>query len=370
MRELPESPLYLLFHSWDFATGRRFLADIIVNVAIYVPVGMFGFLAFRRFRYAGPILAGTVLSGCIEMTQLYTPNRQCSTVDLVTNIGGSILGVLVGILFERTAGSVRVDVFGGRDRAALALLFCWVAAMLFPLFPDTSLPDWGHKFRIFAHGPWMSPVPLVSAAASWFAAGLLLRSGVLRWGTGLAVSLFLVPAQLFILTRQPLPVQMVGAVAGVALFAFARRLGPSIAAWGFVAVLLIRGLVPFHLSAQAQTFDWIPFEGFLNTDWQYAIQLFLEKLFYYGTAIWLLRQAGFRWLIATAWVCGVLATIEIVQIHLPGRTAEITDPLLALLAGFGLRRLAIMRIHDQSPIRPDSGESGKESRGAVPGFGA
>ena len=330
-RELPASPLYLLLHSWGFATGRRFIADVIVNIAIYIPVGMFGYLAFRRFRYLGPVALGALVSGCVEMTQLYTPSRQCSTVDLATNIAGSVAGVLAGVLFERLSGPIRFDLLGGRDRAALALLFCWVAAMLFPLFPDTSLQDWGHKFLLFAEGTWLSPVPLISAAASWLAVGMMLRSV-----PGLAVTLLLIPAQLFIVTRQPLPVQMVGAVVGVLALPVARKLTPLFPAWAFVAVVLIRGLAPFHPSAQAQAFGWIPFGAFLETEWQYAIQVFLEKLFYYSTAIWLLRRAGLRWWMAIASVCTVLAGIEVAQIHLPGRTPEITDPILGLLAGFGL----------------------------------
>jgi VanZ family protein len=343
-RELPASPLWLLFHSWEVATGRRFLADIIVNIAIYVPVGMFGFLAFRRFRYAGPIVFGAVLSGCIEMTQLYTPSRQCSTVDLATNIAGSILGVLAGILFERIGGPVRVHVPGGRDRAALGLLFCWVASLLFPLFPETSLPSMRSKLFLFVYSAWLSPLPLISSAACWYAAGLMMRSRV--W---LALSLLLIPAQLLVVTRQPLAVQLVGAIAGTAAFAATGRRWLRWFAWSFPGLLAIRGLAPFHLSFP-QFFFWMPFSAFLGMEWQAAIGLMLEKLFYYGAAIWLMRQAGVRWAFAIGGVCVLLAAIEATQVYLPGRTPEVTDPLLALLAGFGLHRLAIMRIHDQCQI--------------------
>ena len=74
-------------------------------------------------------------------------------------------------------------------------------------------------------------------------------------------------------------------------------------------------------------------------DWQWGIQILLEKLFYYGTAIWLLWRAGVRWTFAIGTVCALLTAIEIVQTRIPGRTAEITDPLLALMAGIGLRAL-------------------------------
>ena len=62
----------------------------------------------------------------------------------------------------------------------------------------------------------------------------------------------------------------------------------------------------------------------------------LGKVCYYASAIWLLRAAGMRLLHSVTIVAAILAAIEIAQIHLPGRTAETTDPLLAILMGFVL----------------------------------
>jgi VanZ family protein len=101
-------------------------------------------------------------------------------------------------------------------------------------------------------------------------------------------------------------------------------------------VVLLRGLVPFHFAAQRSEFSLIPFGGFLNTQWQSGIFVMLEKGFYYGTAIWLLSKAGIRFRMALAIVAAVLLAIEIAQTRLPGRTPEITDPILAILIGFVL----------------------------------
>jgi hypothetical protein len=62
--------------------------------------------------------------------------------------------------------------------------------------------------------------------------------------------------------------------------------------------------------------------------------------FYYGTAIWLLRAAGLRLAPSVLLVTAMLASIEIVQIHLPGRVPETTDPVLAILLGFVLAILS------------------------------
>lgn len=317
---------------------------MIINVAIYVPVGISAFLAFRRFRYTGPVILGAILSGCIEMSQLFAPGRQCSTLDLMNNIAGSALGVLAGMLFEKIAGPVRPGFAGYRapDPSALASLFCWVASMLFPLFPVMHLAEWHHKLSAFVQGSPLAPIPLISAAATWIAIAFMVGAmRVRRIGLWLAFSLLLIPAQFAIVTRQPLPADMIGAALGVVLFLATETIPSTIAfaAWGFVAVLALRGLAPFHWEAHGQSFTWMPFAGFLHTDWQYAIQVILQKTFYYGAAIWMLRRAALQWLTAICIVFSVLTAIEILQTHLPGRTAEITDPLLAILAGLGLRIL-------------------------------
>src|SRR3954470_7000279 len=87
-RDLPAAPLWILLHSWDTDSGRRFFADIVVNIALYVPLGMSGFLALRKWRIAGPVAIGILLSSSIEMLQLYTPGRDSSAIDFTNNVIG------------------------------------------------------------------------------------------------------------------------------------------------------------------------------------------------------------------------------------------------------------------------------------------
>jgi VanZ family protein len=103
-RQLPASPLYILLHSWDDAShrDRLFLFDIAVNIAIYVPLRMSACLALRlRSRVLEVVALGTVLSASLEMAQLFTSKRVCSSVDLVNNIVGSGLGVVAGFVFTK-----------------------------------------------------------------------------------------------------------------------------------------------------------------------------------------------------------------------------------------------------------------------------
>jgi hypothetical protein len=81
----------------------------------------------------------------------------------------------------------------------------------------------------------------------------------------------------------------------------------------FPALILIRGLSPFHFAGGSIEFGWIPFVAMLASDRQSAAGILVEKAFYYGTAIWLLRAAGIRLLFSVVLVAVVVATIEIAQ---------------------------------------------------------
>ena len=104
-RHLAASPLYVLLHSWGANVyDRRFLFDMAVNVAVYIPLGMSAYLAFRRFKsvaleFLAPVALGALLSASMEMLQLFTPHRQCSAIDLVNNTLGSGGGMLDGFAF-------------------------------------------------------------------------------------------------------------------------------------------------------------------------------------------------------------------------------------------------------------------------------
>lgn len=346
---LTENPFRILLHAWARGPLTFFIRDAVVNVALYVPLGFMGHLAFKRvglqgFPIYGPVLLGLSLSVTIELLQLLVPTRTTSMIDVTNNVIGSGLGVAVGLLFDR-AGFRQRNKKKKRvpDRAAAFLVLCWAAWLLFPLFPIVGFYTPSRKFLVFLHAGWLDPVALASLAASFFAGALLIaRAGWRLPRPWLFATVLVIPAQIFLAGRQPVASELAGAVAGVALFA-ARR-GSSkptkTEAWLFSGLLVLRGLAPFHFSPAASGFDWIPFEATLTGDWQAAAAILLEKIFFYGTAIWLLHAAGSRMWRAVPIVASILAMIEIAQTHLPGRSAEITDPVLAMLIGFVLATLS------------------------------
>ena len=71
----------------------------------------------------------------------------------------------------------------------------------------------------------------------------------------------------------------------------------------------------------------------LHADWPVAARLLLRKTYDYGSAVWMLRMAGMRFGLAAATVSIALAVLEAVQLRLPGRTPEITDPAAGAAGG-------------------------------------
>ena len=274
------------------------------------------------------------------MLQLFTPSRICSTVDLLNNILGSALGVAAGIIFLKIVDVPAIEI-RVRDRRSVALLFCWLAFLIFPLFPVLGFATFRAKFSAFAHGRIFSPIPMFLSAAEWYAAGrLLLASGAKSPLLWLCALLLLVPAQFAIVNHNPMPSDFLGAAAGALLFlVFGRSLGDAVPGIALLTAVTLRGLAPFHFDDAVQSFSWIPFAGLLATQWQDGISILLGKLFQYGACIWLLHRAGLGLARATGIVTVVLAIIEALQTRIPGHVAEVTDPFMALLLGLGLRVL-------------------------------
>ena len=289
-----------------------------------------------------PVVLGTALSASMEMAQVFVPGRVSSIVDLVDNIAGCCLGVIAALLFTRgikvPAGWPALWI---RDRASAALLFCWIAFLVFPLFPVLSLPEWKSKFLALISGP-IDPLQLLLSAAEWFAAGhLLMMAGVKSPVRLLLAMLALVPLQVIIADRNPMPADLMGAAAGATLFyAFARMpLAPGAAGVLLLIALTLRGLAPFYFSHSEKPFSWIPFVGFFGFARKDAIPVLLSKSFQYGSSIWLLCNSGYGIVRVTVSVTLLLSGIEALQMRVPGHVPEITDPLLAIGAGVVLASL-------------------------------
>lgn len=96
----------LLVPFWDdFKLSRGLVSDVIINVFGFIPFGfvMAIYLIKQKHLHRGLVYMVTILSGAclsliIEITQIYLPTRHSSSLDLVCNTVGAILGIVVLIV--------------------------------------------------------------------------------------------------------------------------------------------------------------------------------------------------------------------------------------------------------------------------------
>jgi hypothetical protein len=335
--------LYGSLYPWHFAytPGNFFLVpidfldlrDLILNFWLYVPVGASAYWVFKRtgaLQWILPVCVGFALSTFVELVQFFVVTRLSSKGDIFANTLGTAAGMLAAALVGYTPELSRWRL---RRSADTVLLGCWLAFLVFPFFPVHGPWSLMANIRKFQASPFVWTDLLVFTIA-WWVVWQLLPSAFVRDTYWLAVGflLLLLPARFFLILRVLTKSEVVAGAAALCLAPILRR--RVIPPWAMAALVLvavmIRGLTPFEFSAFAAPFSWIPFSGFLGSDWQSAMLVLIAKLFWYAAAVWAIRRCGLSMGMSGVVVAILLAGIEIVQRHMPAHVPEITDPLLAL----------------------------------------
>lgn len=342
-RHYGHNPLWVLLHAWPATVFSRYLVwDIAVNITLYVPLGIFAYLAVSgrapwMVRVLAPMALALALSASIEMLQLFDDSRQCSGSDVVSNATGAAVGIALGALYR-----VKLQRFlAAQDTAsllrpsgALLLLSCWLGYQLFPLFPVWGRTNIMHRLAALRATDAVLSVDTLVVCAEWLAVACLLESLRKTKTNGLlALLLLLAPLRLVIASRTLAWSDIVGAVAAYATWVclprlWVRRAAPLV----LTGALILGELSPYHIQS-ARAFNWVPFRGFFRTDWQDGFVLLFRKSFWYGSVLWLWRASGRSLAWTTAAAAAALFLLEWVQVYLPGRTPETTDAVLAVLMG-------------------------------------
>lgn len=330
----------IFLHNWPAELSRFVVRDALVNLLLYVPLGVSAFIVFAPGPWspALPLILASLLSFALELLQLFVAGRTSSIFDVACNVAGAVVGVAVGRLYsDDLFRALKRTGYGLRRAPAqpMLLLGLWAGYDLFPLFPVVGTYAIRQKLGTVIATPF-SAVVAVHGFIEWIAVCALVEAVagaryVRVWTFAL---LLLVPARLLLFRRTFVPAELAGALsAWIAWNCILARVPRRFLIVGcvFCAGLLLEGLAPYRWSAVSQSFSWIPFSGFLNADWDLSGLTFFRKSFGYGFTIWAFYAAGYGFLRPAAGVMLLLAAIEWAQRYLPGRTPEVSDPLLALL---------------------------------------
>lgn len=354
--------LYGSFYPWHFVASPGPLLlpvsfsdkrDLILNFWLYAPIGALAFWVFVGtgvLRWIIPFCLGLALSTFVELAQTFIPTRVSSLGDVLANS----LGTLAGMFLAAWIGSVpEFSRWEVRRSPEAFLLACWVALLLFPLFPVHGPYSLMANVGAFQSSPFVW-TDLVVWTIAWWLVWELIPGAFVRGRNWIVMGLLLLflPVRLFLILRVLTKAEVAAGLLAPCVAYFARRL--RLAPWTLLAAVVValtlRGLTPFEFSAFATPFGWIPLGGLLNAPWQPAMLVLIGKVFWYGSALWALCRCG----VGLGWSGGLLALsllgIEMIQRFMPAHVPEITDPLLALACA------AAFRVAFRTPVTIDVGQ--------------
>jgi glycopeptide antibiotics resistance protein len=366
-------------HPWHF--GSR--TDLISNVLLFMPWGFLlaMWLAGRGARFIASLIlaliSGALISASVELGQLFAPSRTTSFMDLLTNTSGSMLGALIGwpwALWVWPRLSIRIrQLIASRPLAgcALAVAAGLVFAGLTPF--DVSLDVGDLKAAVAKARPIPFGPPIRGSAPPakpWSWAGELL-SWTLVGGLGVlaaresgwrgaralggvvalsgALSLAIEALQIIIPSREidmtSVVLSLLGAAFGASVVGRsgsgpARRwITPALLIWG--AVVALSAWAPLNFAWPQPPFlrpeRFVPFWSYyVRTGVEDLADLFGQVLAFVPLGALLAVRCSWRSVAGAAAIglgCGFV--LELGQIFLPDRTAELTD-VLSSAVGAGL----------------------------------
>lgn len=354
LREVTGNPVLYLLGTWkDPPSGR---GDLIANILLYMPYGFFAALAISGWRSAAKKLiwvtvGGFVLCTTMELSQYYFDERVTNMSDVYLNTFGSALGAIGGVVLGSDFRWPFLRELSAKPFPTL-LLAAWFGYRLYPYVPTIDLHKYWHAIRPLLSVSDFAPFDLFRFTIVWLILSYLIQTifGARQFRfVFLAFAAVEFIGKIFILNNVLKWAEILGALLAYLFWGLFQRTPrrAAILATLMVTLVILLRLEPFQLSPTPHSFGWIPFLSFMNGSLEVDIQSFLEKFFLYGSAIWILIEAGMSLGGATALVAIGLFITSVIETYLP-RSAELTDATLAVAIAV-IYRLVPDRVSGPAP---------------------
>jgi VanZ family protein len=331
-------PLATFLASWDQRPGR---GDFVANILLYLPFGFCFLLGFRRGPFI-PValllaaLAGALLSLSIELIQYYDAGRVTAASDFYSNTIGTLVGGLAALAIGASFRLPFIGEIPARPIPTL-LLLSWLAYRLYPYVPTIDLHKYWNALKPIVLTPSLDAYDLFRQTAVWLTLYALIEAIVRNRRSAFLALLFaaaVLCARVLIIDTVLRVAELAGAglafVIWLGLLTLPARLRAGLAALALCAYVVALRLEPFQFQPVGRGFGWAPFLSLMRGSLVVDSLAFLEKFFLYGSMLYLLGTALARGLPATILVAVMLFATSWAQTYLPGRSAELTDTLIAL----------------------------------------
>lgn len=327
-----------LWQSWGWRTSR---GDIAGNVLLFVPAGFLGMMAHRRAPYmlraAIVFSLALVVAAGVQIVQLYLP-RSATMVDVTWNMVGLVPGLVFFMLpWQRVAR--RFDLQLSLEVVPLALIGCWVLYRLWPLLPTIDLQEVKNSLKPLLVTPRVTLAGIGINCGAWVGIAWLLRrteaKGRLEPLLPVLIAVTFL-GEIMIVGNTLSADNVLGAIAALLLWFVVLRnlpaaLSTSVTALVFTGSIVLIALAPYTFGAPG-SFSWLPFGGLLGGSMLANTFAVVHKTFLYGALAYIFSALLGSRLAAAIPAATLVFALEWAQIRLPGRTAEVTDPILVCLA--------------------------------------
>ncbi len=324
--------------------------DTIVNLLVYVPIGLLIPLVLAPRRHAAQrwmlaIITGALLSLGVELLQHAIRARVPSLADWVLNVASAAIGATLALLFAvLPTRPLATRLRRLNVNPALALLLAlWIAAHAAPFLP--RLRPGRLRGAVEAS---LSLSPSIGGVASYLAAWLIL-SAVMRtlfrrdtfWPLFAGLIVVSLGSRLLFVGQTLSPDELIAVAIALPVIGRLRRRTHSTSRTPLLAIiglaLLVAGLAPFTFSAPPQPITWMPFAELADGRVDELYLTSLERLFVGIGAVWVAAGSALGFGLGTLALLLLTAACELAQRWLPARVPDTTDLVVMVLAAVLVR---------------------------------
>lgn len=332
-----ESGLKALF---DFNVGKTGFSDLVANIILFIPFGIFIKAAFPSkrptFSFINFMLIGFVFAFLIQAMQLWTTNRLPWGGDAIWNSVGCAIGLIIHS-FMNLKPFKQLHSLEGYKQISFALALALIVMKLAPFAPSIDFGVLKENTKALILDPSIDIYWTFENTVFWLVAFYFLSITNLQWSRFrlLVLTVCSVLALKFIIVSSNINLSQLLA-GGLALLIW--RFLPIRNAPFLAGLLLLaifgNGLYPFETSATMGKFNWLPFSGSMGGNILLNIIAMTKKLVFYGSFVWLLYLINKNLVKATVICALVLLFSEFLQTLFTNSVSESTDVLLAVIIAF------------------------------------
>ncbi|MDO9598632.1 MAG: VanZ family protein [Azoarcus sp.] len=322
--------------------------DVAGNLLLFVPWGMLQpdlrLETSRRWHWQ-TFVTGLVLATALQLLQIGLPSRDAAVSDIFWNGIGILVGQLAAKPLLNSIFRARPN-SSAQSRFGLIILGLWLLAETIPILPSLDLSALKTNIKAVLNPSTMSAAVLTLAFGGMLTSACALHAafGRRRAIMLLSLLLLLLPAAKLLLLNTTLHwLALLGWALGWATATVLLHHQPSrLAGLAFGTLILgltVSGLEPFTLTNTPNTFNWLPFVGFLEGGMLGNIRELFHNLWLFSAILWLgvyiggrLNGIGFFLIV---WV----TLLEIAQIWLEGRSADISPGITAIVTLLAMNSL-------------------------------